>query len=68
MTEREPVGKMIAEVFREIGLLFLTFIPLDTVFEHKPLETLWFWTGLISGFALVSLGVILERARGRIGK
>ena len=46
VTEREPVGKMIAEVFREIGLLFLTFIPLDAVFEHKPLETLWFWTGL----------------------
>jgi hypothetical protein len=65
-TEREPIGKMLAEVLREIGLLFLTFVPLDAIFEKKPLDWFWFWLGIGGGIALVVLGVILETFRGRI--
>jgi hypothetical protein len=57
---------MLAEVLREIGLLFLTFVPLDAIFEKKPLDWFWFWWGIGSGISLVVGGVTLERLRGRI--
>lgn len=59
---------MIAEVLREIGLLFVTFVPLDAVFEKKALTPFWFWTGLSTGLGLVGVGVVLERIRGKLRK
>jgi len=62
-TEREPIGKMIAEVLREIGLLVFTFMPLDAAFNREPVSPKLFWPGLLFGLTLIVAGVVLERIR-----
>lgn len=62
-TEREPIAKMLAEVLREIGLLVLTFMPLDTVLDRTPVPSRIFWTGIVVGLAFVVMGIVLERMR-----
>jgi len=61
--EREPVGKMIATILRDMGLLVLVFMPLDAVFTNAPVPTGTFWQGMGWGVLLVTLGIILERKR-----
>ncbi len=61
--EREPVGKMIATILRDMGLLVLVFMPLDAVFTAAPVPTGTFWQGMGWGVLLVILGIILERKR-----
>lgn len=61
--EREPVGKMIASILRDMGLLVLVFMPLDAAFANAAVPTATFWMGMSSGVALVALGIILERKR-----
>ena len=61
--DREPVGKMVAEVLREIGLLILTFIPVDSAFEQKPVRTDIFWIAMLGGLVLVVWGIVIERIR-----
>lgn len=63
MADREPTGKMIAEVMREVGLLVLTFIPVDAVIEQKPLQPYTFWSAMVIGFLLVLWGIAIERVR-----
>lgn len=54
---------MIAEVLREIGLLVLTFMPLDAAFAQKPVPLWLFGEGIAVGLALIIGGVVLERKR-----
>jgi hypothetical protein len=54
---------MVAEVLREIGLLILTFIPVDSAFEQKPIRTDIFWIAMLGGLVLVFWGIIIERIR-----
>jgi len=61
--ERDPIGKMIGEVLREIGLLIFTFMPLDAAFVRQPVPAKLFWSGLLIGLALIVGGVVLERIR-----
>jgi hypothetical protein len=63
LAEREPIGKMVAEVLREIGLLLLTFMPLDTALERSPVPAPIFWSGMLWGLEFILLGIILERKR-----
>ena len=60
---REPksVAEMFGEILRDIGLLLLTFVPLDTVFEIKAVPTYLFWAGILWGLIFIILGVLLEK-------
>jgi hypothetical protein len=63
LADREPVAKMLAEILRDIGLLVLTFMPLDTAFDKNPVPRFIFWNGIFWGLAFVVLGILLERLR-----
>jgi hypothetical protein len=60
--EREPVEKMLAEGFREIGILVLVFAILDKLVSGS---ITWKWTlsTLICGFLLFGAGIYIERKR-----
>jgi hypothetical protein len=62
-SEREPVGKMIATILRDMGLLVLVFMPLDASFANAPVPGVTFWEGIGSGVLLITLGIVLERKR-----
>jgi hypothetical protein len=57
------VTHMISEVLRDIGILVLTFIPLDTVFQKQPVPTYIFWGGILWGLVFITLGMWLEKHR-----
>lgn len=60
---REPVAKMLAEILRDMGLLVLVFMPLDTALAREPVPTHIFVPGMIMGVALVVGGIVVERKR-----
>jgi hypothetical protein len=61
--DKEPVGKMLGEVLRDMGLLVLVFMPLETALSKAPVPVGTFWQGIGYGLGLVILGIVLERKR-----
>jgi len=60
--EREPVEKMLAEGFREVGVLILVFAILDKLVSGS-ITWNWTLTALISSSLVFSAGVYIERRR-----
>jgi uncharacterized membrane protein len=64
--ERKSVREMLGEVFRDIGLLWVTFAVLDALFQEEPRWDVM-KIMLIAGFCMVLAGIVLERLRGSEG-
>jgi hypothetical protein len=67
--ERESVSKMLAELLREFGLLYLTFGLLDAHLAEAERKgsfgASWFGEVLVISLASIAVGVYIERRRTR---
>jgi hypothetical protein len=63
MARKRPVTRMIAEGFREIGLLWLTFGLLDGVLRERPVSWTWYVEVVILGVGVFALGVAVDPER-----
>jgi hypothetical protein len=64
MSGRRSVPEMVGEVLREIGVLVVVFVALDSIFQPEPFPV-WFVSGigLVVGSTSLTLGIWFERSR-----
>ena len=60
MTVGREARRLVGESIREVGVLLLTFGPLDAFFEPAPPGALFLAVVIVGGLCLVVLGIILE--------
>jgi uncharacterized membrane protein len=63
LPEKKSTAEMVSEALRDAGILVFVFAPLYQLFEPNRVPWDVFFEVLVSGVALLVLGIIVERRR-----
>lgn len=62
-SKKESVSQMLGQALREMGILVLTFLPLDYLFASERLSGDVYVLGALCGAVVLTIGIWIERFR-----